>query len=98
AKALIDALSLTIANDDLEPGYRAQFLLLPSESDLARVIAQDVDPLAIHKARNDLRKAIGTLLYDDLADAYRRNEVKGPYSPAFEPAGRRALRNTALGY
>ena len=44
----------------LEPGYRAQFIFLPSESDLARVIAPDVDPLAIHKARNDLRKAVGT--------------------------------------
>ena len=31
-------------------------------------------------------------------DAYRRNEVKGPFSPASEPAGRRILRNTALGY
>ena len=46
----------------LEPGYRAQFLYLPSESDLARVIGQNVDPLAIHKARNALRKAIGTRL------------------------------------
>ena len=63
-KAFIDALSLTLANDDLEPGYRAQFLYLPSESDLARVIGQDVDPLAIHKARNALRKAVGTRLHD----------------------------------
>ena len=38
------------------------------------------------------------MLADQLLDAYRRNEVKGPYSPASEPAGRRALRNTALGY
>ena len=92
------ALGVTLADETLEPGYRAQFILLPSESDLARVIARDVDPLAIHKARNDLRKAIGTMLADELIDAYRKNEVKGPYSPASEPAGRRVLRNTALGY
>jgi aminopeptidase N len=97
-KAFIDALSLTLANNDLEPGYRAQFLYLPSENDLARVIGQDIDPLAIHKARNALRKTIGTRLYNLLSDVYRRMEVKGPYSPAPEPAGQRALRNVALGY
>jgi aminopeptidase N len=98
ARAFIEALRVTFADVELEPGYRAQFMLLPSESDLARVIGQDVDPLAIHKARNDLRKAIGTMLHDDFVEVYRKYEVKGPYSPASEPAGRRALRNTALGY
>jgi aminopeptidase N len=98
AREFVKALGLTLADDTLEPGYRAQFILLPSESDLARVIARDVDPLAIHKARNDLRKAIGSMLADELVEVYRKNEVKGPFSPASEPAGRRILRNTALGY
>ncbi len=97
-KAFIDALSVTIGNDALEPGYRAQMLYLPSESDLARIVGKNVDPLAIHKARNALRKAIGTRLHETLADTYRRMEVKGPYSPDPEPTGRRALRNVALGY
>ena len=98
AREFVKALGVTLADETLEPGYRAQFILLPSESDLARVMARDVDPLAIHKARNDLRKAIGTMLADELVDVYRKNEVKGPFSPASEPAGRRILRNTALGY
>jgi aminopeptidase N len=97
-KAFIDALSHTAADDSLEPGYRAQFLYLPSESDLARVIARDVDPLAIHRARKALRRAIGAQLGETLLHIYRRMEVKGPYSAAPEPAGRRALRNVALGY
>ena len=54
--------------------------------------------MAIHKARNAARKAIGTMLHDILAGIYRRDEVKVAYSPAPEQAGRRALRNTALGY
>jgi aminopeptidase N len=98
AREFVQALGVTLADETLEPGYRAQFILLPSESDLARVIARDVDPLAIQKARNDLRKTIGTMLADALIEAYRKNEVKGTYSPASEPAGRRSLRNTALGY
>jgi aminopeptidase N len=94
----VAALGVTVADESLDPGYRAQFMFLPSESDLARVIGRDVDPLAIHEARRELRKAIGTALYEPLVGVYRRYETKGPYSPAPEPAGRRALRNAALGY
>ena len=96
--AYVAALGVTLGDASLEPGYRAQFMFLPSESDLARVIAHDVDPLAIHKARKELRKAIGTTHYRALADTYRDYEPKGPYSPAPEAAGKRALRNAALGY
>jgi aminopeptidase N len=96
--AFIDALAGTLSDDSLEPAYRAQFLALPSESDLARVIGKDVDPLAIHKARKVLRKAVGTRLHQGLSQVYRGIETKGPYSPAAGPAGRRALRNVALGY
>jgi aminopeptidase N len=96
--AYVAALGVTLGDASLEPGYRAQFMFLPSESDLARVIAHDVDPLAIHKARKELRKAIGTSHYRALADTYRDYEPKGPYSPAPEAAGKRALRNAALGY
>ena len=98
ATDLIEALGVTLGEESFDPGYRAQFVLLPSESDLARVIGQDVDPLAIHKARKALRKAIGTSLHATLAEIYRRHEAAGPYSPAPKPAGKRALRNVALGY
>src|SRR5262249_55621804 len=93
-RPFIEALGVTLANDELEPGYRAQFMFLPSETDLARVIGRNVDPTAIHLARKALRKAIGSTLID----IYQRHEVKGPYSPAAEFASRRALRNAALGY
>ena len=96
--AFIKALGVTAANHELDPGYRAQFLFLPSESDIARVLGRDVDPLAIHLARKGLRKAIGTMLKSVLLDIYTHYEVKGRYSPAAEFANQRALRNAALGY
>jgi aminopeptidase N len=96
--AFVAALGVTLADDGLHPGYRAQFMFLPSESDLARVMGRDVDPLAIHNARKGLRKAIGTALYERLLETYRRYEVKGAFSPAPAPAGKRALRNAALAY
>jgi aminopeptidase N len=97
-RGFIAALAKTLANDNLDPGYRAQFLVLPSESDLARIIGRDVDPLAIHKARLALYKAIGTQLHEGFAEVYRRMETRGPYSPSPEQAGRRTLRNVSLGY
>jgi aminopeptidase N len=97
-KAFIDALAVTLRDQSITPGYLAQFLTLPSEGDLTRIIARDVDPAAIHKARKALQKAIATRLHDSFAQVYERMETPGRYSPQAEPAGRRALRNVALSY
>jgi aminopeptidase N len=94
--AFVAALGQTLGNDALDPGYRAQFATLPSESDLARVIGRNVDPTAIYKARRMLRRAIGTGLGDILERLYDAMAVKGAYSPLPEQAGRRALRNACL--
>jgi aminopeptidase N len=76
--------------------YRAEFLRLPSESDIARELARDVDTDAVHAAREGLRAAIGKEIGDDLAELYTHSATDGPYSPDAESAGRRALRNAAL--
>ena len=98
ASAFIAALGVSLADDNLEPSYRAQILQLPSEGDIARVIGHDVDPSAIHRARKRLRRAIAVALYEPLEAIYRRGETSEPYSPAPQVAGRRALRLAALGY
>ncbi len=51
---LAKALALSLADDSLEPAYRAQLMTLPSESDIAREIRRDVDPAAIHEAKSSL--------------------------------------------
>ena len=90
------ALGRLVDGGEADPAFTAQCLLLPSEADLANEIGRDVDPDAIHRARDALRAARGAArgerrptLYDTLAD-------DSPYSPAAAPAGRRALRNAAL--
>ncbi len=93
----VKALASTLTDDTLDAGYRAQFIAMPSEGDLARMIGTDVDPGAIYKARKLLRKAIGTGLGAELERVYEAMADKGPYSPLAAPAGRRALRNAALG-
>ncbi len=96
ASAFVHALGATVANDGLEPAYRAQMLALPTETDIARVIGRDVDPAAISKARRGLRKQIGTLLAGPLEAIYRENTQPGRYSPDAKSAGIRSLRNAAL--
>ena len=97
ATALAKALGAALVSDALEPAYRAQMLMLPSEADVARVIARDVDPAAIHRARRTIRRDVGTVLATQLLDTYRAQATRGDYSPDAESAGRRSLRNAALG-
>ncbi len=94
-QGFIDALATVIA-DTADPAYAAQMITLPSEADIARDIGENVDPDAIHAARDALRRAIGKGLAPALLDAYARHAASGPYSPDAAAAGRRALRNAAL--
>ncbi|MGH6852098.1 MAG: aminopeptidase N C-terminal domain-containing protein, partial [Methylocella sp.] len=79
-----------------DPAFTALAITLPSEADIAREIGEDVDPDAIHFAREALRKDIGQHLNEILLATYARLAADGPYSPDALAAGRRALRNAAL--
>ena len=96
-KAFIDALGVIATDERLEPAYRAQVLALPSESDIARTIARDIDPDAIHKARRTLRRKIAQRLAPQLEVLYRQHTPKGAYEPTPEQIGLRSLRSMALG-
>ncbi|MGH6801676.1 MAG: aminopeptidase N C-terminal domain-containing protein, partial [Methylocella sp.] len=79
-----------------DPAFTGLAITLPGEADIAREIGEDVDPDAIHIAREALRKDIGQGLKDILLATYARLAPDGPYSPDAIAAGRRALRNAAL--
>ncbi len=91
------ALGQTIADESLEPAYRAELLRLPSQADVAREIGRNVDPEHIYRAHRQLLKQVGTVLGSTLEDIYRRmTPKKEGFSPDADSAGRRALRNGAL--
>ena len=94
-EGLLGALSAILDNAALEPAFVSLALTLPSEADIAREIARDVDPDAIFKARTALREAVGRHLAAALQDRYRAL-TGGAYRPDAAGAGRRALRNTCL--
>ncbi len=93
----LEALDVALEDASLDPDFRAELLTLPSERYLATRM-EIVDPEAIHAAREALRRAIAERLREKLLTLYHTNAVNAPYTPDPEQAGRRRLRNTALGY
>ncbi|MBM3543966.1 MAG: aminopeptidase N [Alphaproteobacteria bacterium] len=96
ASRLAQALGATARDGTLLAAYRAEFLKLPGEADIARELARNVDTDAVHDARDALRKKIGEDIGETLRELYEANALTGPYSPDPESAGRRVLRNAAL--
>jgi aminopeptidase N len=93
---LATALGATARDEALLPAYRAEFLKLPTESDIARELAREVDTDAVHEARETLRATIGKECRKTLTWLYQQTAPTGPYSPDPESAGLRALRGAAL--
>ncbi len=94
---IASALRKLLRDDSLDPAFRDLVLTLPSEGMLAEQM-DVIDPQAIHLARRALRRHLAHALRDDLMGIYHANHVSGSYSPDAAHAGRRALRNNALGY
>ncbi len=95
-EGLIAALAAVMGDEVLEPAFVALMLTMPTEADIARDIARDVDPDAIFAARTKLRATMGSRLGPQLRDAYRKTQDDGPFSPDAASAGRRALKNVCL--
>jgi aminopeptidase N len=95
--AFVEAFAHVLADGQEDPAFAAEALALPPESYLAEQM-DVVDPEAIHAARTHLRRELARALRSELVAAYRSLAVPGPYSPDAAAAGKRALRNTCLGY
>ncbi|WP_454915843.1 aminopeptidase N [Xanthobacter sediminis] len=96
--ALIGAARNLLADKTLDPAFKAQALALPGEGEVARELATDVDPDAIHAARKALKIAVGTALADGFGETYAALGTSGAFTPDAASAGRRSLRNLALDY
>src|SRR5215831_5181799 len=94
---LVAAMRRTLADADIDPAFAAEALILPSEAFLADQL-EVVDVDAIHTARETARVEIGRALSMELASAYVALADSGPYQVDGPAIGRRALRNTCLGY
>src|SRR5438046_6803069 len=90
---VVRAIGATLKSNSLDAAFRAEAILLPSESLIADRM-DVVDPDAIHTAREGLRRAIGSTLSDALLAAHRSDGVEGhDLSPRAK--GVRRLRTVA---
>ena len=95
AEPVISAIGATLKSNALDPAFKAEAILMPSESLIADRM-EVVDPDAIHAARERLRKAVGAALGDALLAAHRSDGVSGgDLSP--HAKGVRRLHTVALG-
>ncbi|MGX1497919.1 aminopeptidase N [Labrenzia sp. MBR-25] len=95
---VIGVLASVLDETQLDEALRAQALTLPSEADIAQEIGKDVNPDAIHAAREILRRAVATRLGPSLLPFISGNSAGGSYSPDAQAAGKRALANRCLHY
>jgi aminopeptidase N len=95
---LIDGLARVALDTSLDPAFRALTLRLPGDDDMAATLAAQgrvPDPEAIRQARLSLHRALADKLAPHLPALAA--PIAGPFSPAAEQAGQRALRLVALG-
>ncbi|HEX3756111.1 MAG TPA: aminopeptidase N [Rhizomicrobium sp.] len=91
----LDAIGAVLADAQADPGFAAQMLMPPTESELAAA-RMPVDPEALHLARVWLIRDIAAAHGPRIAALYEHSGGEGHYSPDAASAGRRALRNAAL--
>jgi aminopeptidase N len=95
AEPVIRAIGATLNSNSLDPAFKGEAILMPSESLIADRM-DVVDPDAIHRSREGLRKAVGTALANELLAAHKSDGVSGDdLSP--KAKGIRRLRTVALG-
>ena len=92
-----DAFSRILSGAAADPAFAAEALALPTETYLAEQV-EEVDPDALHAARNALSYKLAAKLKGDLLLACQAFKTPGEYSPDAKSSGERALRNLCLSY
>jgi aminopeptidase N len=92
--AVLQAVGDTLRSNQLDPAFKAEAILPPSES-LIGDRMDVIDPDAIHAAREQLRSAIGKELAGELTNAQRGGGQSGD-DLSKEAKGARRLRTIAL--
>ena len=94
--AVVEAVEQTLRDPTLDPAFVGEAVLLPSEAFIGDHLAQ-VDPDAVHRAREGLRASLGNEHEALWRDAYATCSANR-YELSPSAKGRRRLRTVALGY
>ncbi len=77
-RGLVDAVARILDDRTLDPAFVTQALSLPSESYVGELMAE-IDPSAIHEAREHLRRGLATALAERWRAVYQAQRDDGPY-------------------
>jgi aminopeptidase N len=94
---VVEAFRRVLADAATDPAFATESLGLPGATYIAEQM-DEVDSDAILQARTALRRHLAASLASEFEAACAAHAPAGPYSPDPVSAGRRALRNLALGY
>ncbi|MEA3465192.1 MAG: aminopeptidase N, partial [Thermodesulfobacteriota bacterium] len=93
----IEAFRRGLQDDQTDPSLLALALTLPLEGYVAEQMSQ-IDPQAIHAAREFMRHTLACELQTELLQCYRRCHVQGEYRLDPQSIGQRNLKNLCLAY
>ncbi|WP_374027359.1 aminopeptidase N [Bdellovibrio bacteriovorus] len=93
----ITTMTAILADESMDPAFKAKMLQLPSYAVLAQEEAV-LDAEAFYQARTTLRKAIAAANRAQLLNIYRKYHGVEPKSREPKVFGHRALKNQALAY
>ncbi|MFA7666070.1 MAG: aminopeptidase N [Burkholderiaceae bacterium] len=94
---LLEVVERVLDDPQLDPAFREQMILLPTEGFLAEQL-EVVDPDALRAAREALRRLLATQLAGRWHALHAALASDTPWQPGAKAAGERALCNAALGY
>ena len=94
---LQSAFRALLLDTSADPATVAQMLVLPAETYLGE-LAEIIDPLAIHAARQSERRALAHSLKAEFLDCYSRLAPEADYRVDPVQVGRRSLRNACAHY
>ena len=94
---LQSAFRALLLDTSADPATVAQMLVLPAETYLGE-LAEIIDPLAIHAARQSERRALAHSLKAEFLDCYSRLTPEADYRVDPVQVGRRSLRNACAHY
>ena len=94
---IVAAIRATLSSNALDPAFKADAMLLPSEAIIAERLEVS-DPGIVHRVRDALRGAIGHALSAEMLEAYSAGSKADAESRSGEAKGLRRLRAMSLGY
>ncbi|UOD49202.1 aminopeptidase N [Orrella daihaiensis] len=94
---VIDVCNATLGDSKLDQAYITRLLSLPSDKYLLQQM-QPMNPLSLARAKHQLETTLGMNLADQLMECVAQSPVTQQFDASPEAAGKRALRNLALGW